>query len=292
MMSTSAFSAFGIFPRSSQRWWLPFPLFRHSRIASIQHDRGERDMHRRQSVQSISCLLLKKFEGRLLYSTSIPSESHSYPKDGSDENHHEIIESLAITTEWADFPPPPNMRAILLNQKLDIIRPSSLNNGTCSREIMDAALRQMRDPACGYDLRFGRSALRAWKAFVFPKSPNDSSSVGHGAEAVQLEAAAGRCARQIDFLIKRHQSHETEWIRHHDANSKPEHGGDKVNTQTTIQRFPIVLVLDNLRSAVNVGSIFRTAETCACQAVFTCGLTPHPGGNGAEKIRKSALGSE
>ena len=59
-----------------------------------------------------------------------------------------------------------------------------------------------------------------------------------------------------------------------------------------VQRFPIILVLDNLRSALNVGSLYRTAEASACQEVLTCGITPHPGGNGAEKLRKSALGAE
>ncbi|KAL3911840.1 MAG: hypothetical protein SGILL_007127, partial [Bacillariaceae sp.] len=33
-------------------------------------------------------------------------------------------------------------------------------------------------------------------------------------------------------------------------------------------------------------------ETTACQLVLTCGITPHPNGSGAEKIKKSALGSE
>lgn len=39
---------------------------------------------------------------------------------------------------------------------------------------------------------------------------------------------------------------------------------------------PIVLVLDNLRSAYNVGSIYRTAETASVSHVVTCGITPTP----------------
>ena len=56
--------------------------------------------------------------------------------------------------------------------------------------------------------------------------------------------------------------------------------------------FPLILVLDNVRSAFNVGSIFRTADACGCLEIITTGITPHPGGNGAEKLSKSALGAE
>ncbi|KAG7361803.1 tRNA/rRNA methyltransferase SpoU [Nitzschia inconspicua] len=206
-----------------------------------------------------------------------------------------------------DSLPPPNDRAILLNQKLDALRPTP-NNGF-STQFMNAALAPIQDPTCGYDDRFGRPALRTWKAFVFPKSENNNSSNNNviprdnnndrldkdQSKNVQLDAAAWRCARQIEFLIKRHQSHETEWIRHHDATSpfQDNNSNEHNDVIETIQRrFPIILILDNLRSALNVGSLFRTAETCACQAVYTCGITPHPQGSGSEKIRKSALGSE
>ena len=138
---------------------------------------------------------------------------------------------------------------------------------------MEAALQSLQHPEDGYDQRFGKPALKAYRSYVFPKKPSEDEDA----------AAAMRCARQIDFLVKRHQSHETEWIRHHDS---PSH--EEKETKT----FPMVLVLDNLRSALNVGSLYRTAETTACQQVLTCGITPHPNGAGSDKIRKSALGSE
>ena len=52
---------------------------------------------------------------------------------------------------------------------------------------------------------------------------------------------------------------------------------------------PIVIVLDRLRSAFNVGNIFRIADVCAAEKVITCGYTatpPHP------KLEKTALGAE
>lgn len=41
-------------------------------------------------------------------------------------------------------------------------------------------------------------------------------------------------------------------------------------------KLPITLVLDHVRSAHNVGAIFRTAEAVGASQIITCGLTPHP----------------
>jgi 23S rRNA (guanosine2251-2'-O)-methyltransferase len=41
-------------------------------------------------------------------------------------------------------------------------------------------------------------------------------------------------------------------------------------------RVPIRLVLDNLRSAFNVGSIFRTSEGAGVEWLHLCGITPYP----------------
>ena len=65
----------------------------------------------------------------------------------------------------------------------------------------------------------------------------------------------------------------------------------------------IVLVLDNVRSAHNVGVILRTADGAGVQAVWLCGLTPSPNLAGdarpayvqvraAQQIAKTALGAE
>ena len=51
----------------------------------------------------------------------------------------------------------------------------------------------------------------------------------------------------------------------------------------------IAIVLDNLRSAHNVGSIFRVAETSGVAHVLTCGITAHPPHN---KLAKTAMGSD
>lgn len=54
------------------------------------------------------------------------------------------------------------------------------------------------------------------------------------------------------------------------------------------QKTPIVIVLDNVRSHLNVGSIFRTADAFLIEAVYLCGITgvpPH------RDIHKTALGA-
>lgn len=54
------------------------------------------------------------------------------------------------------------------------------------------------------------------------------------------------------------------------------------------QRFPIAAVLDNLRSAYNVGSIFRTAECAYISEVVLCGITARPP---HKEVEKTALGA-
>ena len=49
-------------------------------------------------------------------------------------------------------------------------------------------------------------------------------------------------------------------------------------------------VLDNIRSAHNVGSMFRTSEAAGIHQLYLCGLTPSPEKNSA--LSKSALGAE
>jgi tRNA G18 (ribose-2'-O)-methylase SpoU len=54
------------------------------------------------------------------------------------------------------------------------------------------------------------------------------------------------------------------------------------------ERFPIIILLDNIRSLYNVGSIFRTADGARVTKLFLCGYTPHPP---RKEIEKTALGA-
>jgi tRNA(Leu) C34 or U34 (ribose-2'-O)-methylase TrmL len=53
-------------------------------------------------------------------------------------------------------------------------------------------------------------------------------------------------------------------------------------------KFPIIVVLDNIRSGLNVGSIFRSADAFNVAKVVCCGITPVPPNR---EVLKSALGS-
>lgn len=54
------------------------------------------------------------------------------------------------------------------------------------------------------------------------------------------------------------------------------------------QKTPLVLVLDNIRSMHNVGSVFRSADCFRVAHIHLCGLSPIPG---HPEIEKTALGA-
>ncbi len=55
------------------------------------------------------------------------------------------------------------------------------------------------------------------------------------------------------------------------------------------REYPLVGLLDNLRSSLNVGSIFRTAEGAGLNQLILCGITPTPE---SPKVAKTSLGAE
>jgi tRNA G18 (ribose-2'-O)-methylase SpoU len=60
----------------------------------------------------------------------------------------------------------------------------------------------------------------------------------------------------------------------------------------SVQR--VVVLLDNIRSLYNTGSIFRTADATGVERLILCGITPRPdqGGRQRRAIAKTALGAE
>ncbi len=55
-----------------------------------------------------------------------------------------------------------------------------------------------------------------------------------------------------------------------------------------LPRSPVYVLLDNIRSLYNVGSIFRTADGAMVSGLYLCGYTPHPP---RREIEKTALGA-
>lgn len=54
-------------------------------------------------------------------------------------------------------------------------------------------------------------------------------------------------------------------------------------------KLPLIVVLDNVRSLYNVGSVFRTADAFRVEAIYLCGVTGCPPN---AEIHKTALGGE
>ncbi|WP_420321624.1 RNA methyltransferase [Flagellimonas sp.] len=55
-----------------------------------------------------------------------------------------------------------------------------------------------------------------------------------------------------------------------------------------VEKSPIILVLDNIRSLNNIGSVFRTADAFLVEKIYLCGITATPP---HKDIRKTALGA-
>lgn len=70
--------------------------------------------------------------------------------------------------------------------------------------------------------------------------------------------------------------------------SMEELGRKTVDEFRTAEKSPVVVVLDNVRSMHNVGSVFRSADAFLVHSIFLCGYTPRPP---HRDIHKTALGA-
>jgi len=238
-------------------------------------------------------------------------------------------------------------RRQLLHEQLSLL-------GIDPESIAIAERKAMIDPTIGFDPKYGRSAIKAYRSHVRPKpklnrkSKNKMKKLhnnekkkgkrrrgGEGMERGEVNdenegieirdeanddrenddvedededyddddedpaVAASRVARQIEHLARHHRSRNAQWVRHTDTDISlsSSKDGDNNNDEGSEQvksrkAFPLYIILDNLRSAFNVGSIFRSADACGVSAILTCGVSAHPGGGGAEKLERAALGAE
>lgn len=69
---------------------------------------------------------------------------------------------------------------------------------------------------------------------------------------------------------------------------EPHYGGAPLSERGPVTRQPIHVVLDNIRSAYNVGSIFRSSDAGAVEHIHLCGMCAHPP---HKKLEKTALGA-
>lgn len=66
-------------------------------------------------------------------------------------------------------------------------------------------------------------------------------------------------------------------------------GRPSVEEYASMERMPVVVVLDNVRSSQNVGAFFRTGDAFAVERIALCGITATPPNR---DIHKTALGAE
>lgn len=57
----------------------------------------------------------------------------------------------------------------------------------------------------------------------------------------------------------------------------------------SVPKIPLVVILDDIRSLNNIGSIFRTADAFVVESIYLCGITACPP---SIEIHKTALGAE
>lgn len=65
---------------------------------------------------------------------------------------------------------------------------------------------------------------------------------------------------------------------------------NRLNTEAFKEqdKTPIIIVLDNIRSGMNVGSVFRTSDAFALEKIYLCGITAQPP---HREILKTAIGA-
>ncbi len=65
---------------------------------------------------------------------------------------------------------------------------------------------------------------------------------------------------------------------------------DRINAEEykTADKTPLIIILDNIRSLNNIGSVFRTADAFLVKKIYLCGITAQPP---HKDIQKTALGA-
>jgi len=102
----------------------------------------------------------------------------------------------------------------------------------------------------------GSPAVKMYRSFVNPRE----ATLVH-ALSEDLIPTAKRVAMQVATIARQRRSQVAEYLRNK----------DKHQESAGIVLQPLVLVLDNIRSCYNVGSILRTAETGGiCEVMILC----------------------
>ncbi|WII71790.1 RNA methyltransferase [Bdellovibrio sp. 22V] len=133
------------------------------------------------------------------------------------------------------------------------------------------------------DFSFSDSDLKNLKEKIRNLKSSDNTDVSRLAETEKHLVAAMTLKHFVSFavpferLLHRNLQDDDFLIVENDKESAP------------AEKLPLVFVLDNIRSAFNVGSIFRTAECLGAEKIYLCGYTPLPT---QWKVEKTAMGTQ
>lgn len=153
-------------------------------------------------------------------------------------------------------------------------------------KAMTIALNKVTD-VTGEDLMgeryVGTAPAKMYRSFIAPRAKADYSTF------VSIDKAADRIALQIEQGLRQLRADEAAYLVNTDRSIgifNTSNNASLENPQPERKLHPITLVLDNIRSAQNVGCMFRTAETASINEIITCGITAHPP---HPKLRKTAF---
>lgn len=126
----------------------------------------------------------------------------------------------------------------------------------------------------------GTPPARIFRSFVCPRPSAEDIATADTEEYIQvhkpllgpLERAATRTAMQIEQAMRQVRADRAQYLRNTD---NPMSFSESISLSvSTVSKTlnPVVIVLDNLRSAHNVGSIFRTADTAGAVGLISLGM--------------------
>ena len=160
----------------------------------------------------------------------------------------------------------------------------TLNRALETGRAFEAALitnaESANSQSCETDFRAALAACAQADSSLLVKlaelAPKVSLALGHRhlmGLLVPIERLTGRAARDEEFLYEER-----------DGRAAPDNTTDTSAVPNFASSRPRTILCENIRSAFNVGAIFRTAEAFSATSIYLCGYTPDP--------TKTAMGAD
>jgi len=134
-------------------------------------------------------------------------------------------------------------------------------------ELMDAALRSLRDPSNGYDQRYGRPALRAYRSFVYPKQQKQQTrNSSNNSNSNRADAAGPERTRSNGDGM--------------DSDNNNNNNNNNNNVDSDVRRDPIQLEAAARRTAHQIDFLVKRHTSKRLEAIRNHDPETPGGGNG------------